>query len=180
MHHGDALEIAMTILRTATGLGLMLLALVACSRADPELMSIRASGNGPDEFAILPTRPLEIPTDLASLPAPTPGGSNRTDQDPEADAIAALGGNVASGAAVDAGFVSYVTRFGVSPSIRSEIAAEDLEHRRDNRGRPLERWFSMNTYYDAYEAESLDRYLELERMRRAGVRTPAAPPQPQG
>ena len=34
-----------------------------------------------------------------------------------------------------------------------------------------------NSVHRAYQPLSLDQYAELERMRRAGVRTPAAPPQ---
>ncbi len=35
--------------------------------------------HGPDEFAILPTKPLEMPADVAALPPPTPGAANRAD-----------------------------------------------------------------------------------------------------
>ena len=48
--------------------------------------------NGPDEFGIVPFRPLELPDGLTSLPNPTPGGRNLTDSLPEHDAVAALGG----------------------------------------------------------------------------------------
>ena len=69
------------------------LALSACA-GDGRLMNL-VSDDGPEEFAILPTKPLELPPDLAALPDPTPGGSNITDQTPDADAVAALGGNPA-------------------------------------------------------------------------------------
>jgi hypothetical protein len=36
--------------------------------------------------------------------------------------------------------------------------------------------FGVNVYFDAYEDQSLDQQAELERLRRLGVRTPAAPP----
>lgn len=156
---------------------LALAALSACSRGDPQLLNLaRTQGPGPDEFAILPTNPLEMPEDLASLPEPTPGGANRVDPDPEADAIVALGGNPdrAGGAG---GLVTYASRFGVSQGIREVLAAEDLEFRRRNDGRILERLANVNVYHRAYQPLSLDQYAELERMRRAGVRTPAAPPQ---
>jgi hypothetical protein len=71
-----------------------MLALAACGngKAEPELMNLR-SGQGPDEFAIVPPKPLEMPESLADLPEPTPGGfQNRTDQNPEDDAAMALGG----------------------------------------------------------------------------------------
>jgi hypothetical protein len=69
--------------------------LAACAGdRDPQLMNLR-SGQGPDEFAIVPPKPLELPENLAELPEPTPGGFNRTDQNPEADAVIALGGTPA-------------------------------------------------------------------------------------
>ena len=49
------------------------LALAGCSN-EGKLMTL-ASDDGPEEFAIVPTRPLELPPDLAQLPAPTPGGA---------------------------------------------------------------------------------------------------------
>ena len=81
------------MVRPALILGLMI-ALAACSRGDPSLMNIKQPrGEGPDEFSVLPTKPLQIPEDLATLPEPTPGGTNLTDPTPEADIAIALGGN---------------------------------------------------------------------------------------
>lgn len=159
-------------------------ALGGCSGSDePTLMNIGASGDGPDEFAILPTRPLEMPDRLDSLPEPTPGGANRVDPQPEADAIAALGGNPAALSrdavpASEGNIVSHAGRFGTQSGIREQLAAEDLQFRQRNRGRLLERMFGVNVYYRAYRAMALDRHAELERWRRAGARTPGAPPDP--
>lgn len=162
---------------TSLTLGAALIALAACGGGDPQLMNIRNNESGPDEFSILPTNPIVIPENLSALPQPTPGGVNRTDPDPRGDAIRALGGNPerATRAAGDLG--TYAARFGVSPEIREVLAAEDLEFRRRNNGRLLERLFNTNVYFSAYREMSLDRYAELERLRRAGVRTPAAPPE---
>lgn len=152
----------------------------ACSKGDPQLMNLRSSGTGPDEFSILPTRPIEIPRDVAELPEPTPGGTNRTDPNPDADIAVALGGRERpENQAVpgsDAALLRTTGRFGVSEGIRQTLAAEDYEWRDKHRGRLLERIFNVTVYYRSYEPMSLDRYKELERMRRAGVRTPAAPP----
>ena len=167
----------MSRLRAAISLGLVLVALAACSRGDPTLLNLRAEGNGPDEFGILPTRPLEMPENFQELPAPTPGGVNRADPDPEADLAEALGGNINRAAAGSQGLISYAARFGVGQDIRETLAAEDLEFRRQNDGRLLERIASVNVYHRAYRPMSLDRYAELERLRAAGVWTPAAPPQ---
>lgn len=156
--------------------------LSACGGSDrpPELMNIRSSTAGPDEFGILPPKPLEMPEDLSALPEPTPGGANLTDPTPEADAIVALGGNPGRGAGLDGGLLAQVSRFGVDPAIRETLAGEDLNWRRDNNGRVLERLFNVNVYYRAYEAMSLDQHAELFRWRKRGVRTPSAPPPQDG
>ena len=54
------------------------LALAGCNRGgDPILMHLTGSnGNGPDEFAIVPNRPLEMPPDLTALPPPAPDPDN--------------------------------------------------------------------------------------------------------
>ncbi|MEI4473476.1 DUF3035 domain-containing protein [Frigidibacter sp. MR17.24] len=168
-----------TVLAVATMLGL-----AACGSGDrdgdgvPNLMNLRS--DGADEFSILPTKPLEQPADYAALPEPTPGGTNITDPTPEADAIAALGGNVNAlrGTARDQGLLSATGRFGSQEAIRPTLAAEDLAWRRENQGRFLERVFSLNRYYKAYDGQSLDQEGELQRWRARGVRTVGAPPPP--
>lgn len=158
--------------------GVVAAMLAGCGGGDrsPQLMNIRSSSAGPDEFGILPPKPLELPEDLAELPEPTPGGINRTDPTPEEDAIAALGGRPGAGAGADAGLVNHISRYGVAAGIRQTLAAEDLEWRRDNNGRVLERLFNVNVYYRAYEDQSLDQHAELWRWRQRGARTPSAPP----
>ncbi len=163
------------------GLGLAggaLLLLAACGGdGEPRLMNLRQTGDGPDEFAILPPKPLELPASLQELPEPTPGGGNRTDPTPHADAIVALGGRAEAGTAGDAGLLSHTGRYGRAADIRAVTAAEDLEFRRSNKGRVLERIFNVNVYYRAYRDQSLDQHAELARWRRAGIRTPSAPPE---
>lgn len=160
----------------------VLFALGACGGAEePNLLNIsQPRSEGPDEFAILPTKPLEMPEDMAALPAPTPGGTNLTDPTPFADATTAMGGNpeVLTRRSGDGALVAYAGRYGVDPNIRSELAAADLEFRRQNDGRLLERLFSVNVYFRAYEPLALDQYAELERLRRLGIRTSAVPPDP--
>ncbi len=158
------------------------LALAGCGgNEQPILMHAGAGGDSPDEFGILPTKPLQMPTDLAALPAPTPGGRNLVDPTPMEDAVAALGGNPAALArtgvpAGDGALLAHAGRFGRDGAIREQLAAEDLAYRRKNDGRLLERLFSVNVYYKAYKPMSLDQHLELDRWRRAGARTPSAPP----
>jgi hypothetical protein len=162
--------------------GLAVAILAGCSGSgEPRLLNITSSTSGPDEFAIIPNKPLQQPESFSDLPPPTPGGSNRTDVTPVADAVAALGGNPAALSAGipagDSGLISYASRNGSSATIRQQLAAEDLEFRRRKDGRVLERLFNVNVYFRAYQNQSLDKYAELERFRRLGVRTPAAPPE---
>lgn len=163
--------------------GLALAMLGACSsRPDaPNLMNVAAAQRGPDEFAILPTQPLQAPPSFNTLPTPTPGGSNLVDPDPRAEAVSALGGRPSAertGAipASDAALFAHAARHGASGDIRETLAAEDLAFRQRRNGRILERLFGVNVYNRAYSDQALDRHAELERWRRAGARTPAAPP----
>lgn len=168
--------------RGVTAICLLAIALSACggNGKPPRLMNLRSNSGGPDEFAILPTKPLELPEDLASLPEPTPGGGNRTDLDPFADIASALGGkkpeagNGIPGA--DGALVAHATRKGVGDDIRAVTAAEDLEFRKRNRGRLLERLFRLNSYFRAYRKQELPQNDETARWRKAGAKTPSAPP----
>lgn len=166
--------------------GASLLALAACGDKNkpPHLMHLRSSTNGPDEFAIVPPKALEMPEDLAALPEPTPGGENRTDQRPKDDAVAALGGKPRAASenvpASDGALLAYAGRTGIAGDIRPTLAAEDVEHRRKNNGRLLERLFGTNVYFRAYKKQSLDQQAELERWRAAGAGTPSAPPRKRG
>ncbi len=74
--------------------------------------------------------------------------------------------------------MTYASRYGVDQNIRQTLAAEDLQFRRDNNGRILERLMNVNVYFREYADQSLDQHLEMERFRRAGVRTVSAPPDP--
>jgi hypothetical protein len=153
--------------------------LTACS-GDPHLMNLTAGQSSPDEFAILPTRQLSMPSDLAVLPAPTPGGSNITDPTPQADAVAALGGNPAAlsnrgVAASDQALVAYAARQGTDPNVRVELAEADLQYRKRNPRRPLEALFGTNVYQRAYRGVALDSPAEQLRWQRAGAITSTSP-----
>ncbi|MCF6444849.1 DUF3035 domain-containing protein [Nereida sp. MMG025] len=173
-------------MRRAIALGFLIASfglLAACGdRGDPKLLNIRQSQSGPDEFAILPNKPLQTPEDLSALPTPTPGASNRVDVTPQSDAVAVLGGSpsrlVRDGQVSDGALVAHASRFGRDADIRENLAASDLEFRKSNRGRLLERLANVNVYFEAYRQQSLDKHAELERLRRLGVRTPSAPPKP--
>lgn len=159
---------------------LMLALLAACGNTERPLRDMRAAGGGPDEFSVIPVAPLEIPQQL-TLPPPTPGGTNLTDPQPRADAIAALGGSAngqrAGGVpASDTRLVAQVSRYGVAPDIRATLAAEDervlQRKRRTNIFNPLNR----DRYFSAYVGQVLDPYAELLRLRDLGIQVPNAPP----
>lgn len=156
--------------------------LAGCS-TDGQLNNINNSSEGPDEFAILPTKPLSLPSDLNQLPAPTPGGANITDPTPMADAVASLGGNPArlSARGVGAGdgsLIAYTGRGGVTPGIRQVTATEDAEFRSRRGRRLLETIAKTNVYNRAYRGQTMDPWPVLERYRRAGAQVPSAPPPP--
>lgn len=156
--------------------------LAGCSTGG-QLRNIGGDTEGPDEFAILPTKPLSMPSDLNQLPAPTPGGSNITDPTPVADAVATLGGNparlaqrgVGSG---DGGLIAYAGRGGVTPGIRQVTATEDAEFRGRRGRRLLENLARTDVYGRAYRGQTLDPWPVFERYRRAGAQVPSAPPPP--
>ena len=155
-------------------------AFAGCSN-DPQLHNISSGRDTPDEFAILPTRPLSMPPDLNQLPQPTPGGTNITDPNPKGDAVAALGGDPQRLAptgigSADGALVNYASRLGVTRGIRQQLAQEDVEWRSNNSRRLLETWARTDVYYRAYEPMTLDSWAEDLRWKRAGARTPTSPP----
>lgn len=164
----------------ATVLSMTILTVAACS-TDPQLMNISHGQRGPDEFAILPTRALQMPPSLNELPVPTPGGANITDPSPQADAIAALGGNPAhlnstGVGAADGALVAHTGRFGRDGAIRQTVAQEDVAWRSRHSRRALEVMARTNVYYRAYQPMTLDSWAELERWRPTGAVLPSAPP----
>lgn len=169
--------------RPAIAMLILAMALSACGGRDKDirLSRIKNTGNGPEEFNIVPGKPLQAPENYTSLPAPTPGGSNITDATPLGDGVAALGGNPAALAnsgigRADGGLVNYANRFGVTPGIRQTLAREDVEVRR-KRGRVNILNIGRNDDYNlAYRRQWLDAQAESQRLRRLGVPTPAAPP----
>lgn len=176
---------------TRLALPLILLAcmgLTACGgvKRDPDrdfaLHKIVNTSNGPDEFTIVPGKPLQAPPSFVELPQPTPGGSNLTDQTPNADAVAALGGNPAAledrgVGASDGALVTAAARNGVDPTIRESLAAEDEEFRYRKWFFSRLRIFGSDEYFRAYSKETLDRHQTQEVWRRAGAPTPSAPPE---
>lgn len=166
-------------LRLALSLSVLIL-VTACASKEPTLMQAASSStaSGPDEFSITTHKPLQDPESFAALPQPTPLGSNLADIDPQMDVAIALGGRVVrnTGPAQSSFLLAHASRFGFTPNIRTQLAAEDLEFRKKNRGKLMERLFAVNVYYESYSSQTLDSYAELDRLRGFGIATPAAPP----
>lgn len=157
---------------------IMAMGLSACTARDGLL--VVDSGEGPDEFSVLPALPLQEPTSR-SLPQPTPGGANRADPNPLGDAIAALRGNPAAVSAGgiparDSALVAFASRNGVDPEIRSVLAREDAAFRERAQFARSFDLFGRDQYFPAYRRWALDAYAELERFRARGVPVPSAPP----
>lgn len=156
-------------------LGLVFLLAACGDRDDQRLMNLRSPHDGPDEFAILPTKPLEMPKDFAALPEPQPGARNLVDPAPLDDAVIALGGRPGAGGG-DAALVAAAGRNGVAGNIREQLAAEDEAFRGRNGPLLLERLFGSSAYNRVYARSALQSDPELERWRRANARTPSATP----
>jgi len=156
-----------------------ILGLSACGGSDG-LRDMRTASGGPDEFAVLPVAPLEVPQTL-TLPTPTPGGTNRTDATPPADAIVALGGSPAAQFAggiptSDQALVAHAGRNGVTTNIRAQLSEEDAAFRARRASFGIFNILSGDRYFSAYARQSLDAVSELQKFRAAGVQTPSAPP----
>lgn len=155
------------------------LGLSACGESS--LRDLNDPAAGPEEFSILPTKELQEPANYAALPVPTPGQANLVDPTPKADAVAALGGNPARVSdtgipSSDSALIASASRYGVPANIRATTSAEDAEFRK-RRGRFTNiRLFKTDRYADVYKRQILDSNRTLDVFRRAGRKTPAAPP----
>ncbi len=165
---------------TAFGI-IAIMALSACSGSTSRMRDLYDPEAGPEEFAVAPSKPLEIPQDLASLPSPTPGGKNRVDPTPQADAIALLGGKAqpdtdsSTIGAGDQALFEYASRFGFDPNIRVDLAERDEKFRKNNARWSSFKLFRVDRYNQAYRFETLDAFKEVQRWRLMGVGTPSMP-----
>lgn len=159
------------------------LTLAACNRGgggdSNPLFNLRAAPIAPDEFLVVPQRPLDMPTDLATLPEPTPGSGNRVDIDFQGNLITALGGRtraVSGVPAADAALVAAVrTVSGGTDGIRETLRAEDQAFRAARAGR-IARLARDNAAITIYDDMLLDPLAEIARLRASGVKVPTVPP----
>ncbi len=161
-------------------LTLAAVAVAGCSKRS--LRDLQPPGAGPDEFSVLPVKPLTQPKDYAFLPAPTPGGGNLTDPTPKADAVVALGGSEAAlnpNAAIpssDAALVTASSRYGVPANTRQVVEQDDADFRK-RRGRWTGlRLFPVDRYEQVYQRQSIDPNAQTDAARARGIETPSSPP----
>lgn len=141
-----------------------------------------ARSKGPDEFSVVPTKPLEQPESYNILPEPTPGQANRVDINPGEEAVEALGGNpellndgrLRSG---EQGLVATASRYGVDPDIRKKAEKDDEVLRKKKPQRLLERWAGTG-FLRSYKDELLDPETEATRLKRRGIKV-TEPPEPE-
>ncbi len=165
-------------MRFATASIILSSALLLSACAGKPLHDLDARRNSPDEFLVLPSKPLEQPANYAALPAPTPGGSNLTDRNPRAEAVLALGGRP-SGDGIPAGDSALVTaasRYGVQGDIRQTLNEEDAQRRKRAGILANIKLFPVDRYAETYERESLDPHRATTIYRRSGIATPSSPP----
>lgn len=165
--------------RIAVLLLMAALALGACGK-NYKLNKFISDGT-PEEFGIVPREPLTLPQNLAELPTPTLGQTNRTDPTPLGNAVEVLGGDrnalQATGVpASDTALIGHTARFGVDGNIRQTLKTEDDAFLR------RAKLFNVklvrdDEYRRAYRRFLLDAEAEAARLRRAGVQTPTAPPE---
>lgn len=172
------------IIRSLTPLRCALLVLVAIglsaceeSADDRDLLTrvLSANTQSPEEFAVVPNKPLTLPEDLASLPPPQPGITSRSELDPRADAIAALGGGQ-RGVRADGRLLAALGVSQADPNIRTTLAREARDFRENNPGLILDRMFGRMTDPVIFRGQLLDPAAEVERLRAAGVRVPQMAP----
>jgi hypothetical protein len=166
-------------------MAVLIVAVAGCSTGEREprtLRDLRTNTGEPEEFSIVPNKPLVTPPSFNELPEPAPGAANRTDQNPKADLVVALGGNPArleapAGAigAGDQALVQRASRFGREETIRTTLAQEDEDFRL-RRGRFTWSIVPEDDYNRVYRTQRLDPYTWLRRYRQAGAVTPTAPP----
>jgi hypothetical protein len=161
---------------------LFVLPVLVAGCANVGLRDLQSTSSGPDEFGIKPVGSLAAPANYRELPTPTPGGANRTDLSAVAEGTVALGGRQGDPngpiPARDGALVQHASRLGVTPNIRETLAETDEAFRKRKARFTQYRIVPVDRYNQAYKRQALDARAEQERWRRAGARTPSAPPAP--
>jgi len=169
-------------MRIPLGTVILGLSVVLAGCGSKSLHDIRSNSEGPDEFMILPVKPLTVPKDYDVLPAPTPGGANLVDRNPKADAVVALGGRAsaleANGVpASDGALVASASRYGVPANARASVAEADAQFRKRQGRMTRIKLFPVDRYEQVYRRQAMDPFDANDAYRKAGVATPSSPPE---
>jgi len=115
----------------------------------------------PDEFLVVPSQPLQMPTDFAALPTPEPGAANLSDIDPTTGLARALGGRATGIPKSEAALVAAV----------GQPAPEIVEAKE---GRLLDRILGRDDKPNE-TSQRLDPFAEAARLRALGIDVPPDP-----
>ena len=164
----------------ASALALGLLAACEETSDDRDLLTrvLSDTAESPEEFAVVPNKPLELPEDLSSLPPPRPGIVGRSEPTPRADVIAALGGRP-GGAPADGALLAALGAGSTDPQIRERLAREAVDFRENNPGLILDRIMGRMTDSVMFRGQTLDPAAEVERLRARGIWVPQMAPEAQ-
>lgn len=154
-------------------------ALSGCSDNNSIRSRLGLLHQGPDRFAVLPNRPIEIPEGDA-LPAPQPGAPALVRPDPVAEVRAVLGmGPVESAtpSAIELALLERLGAAGADPTVASRLETDAATTGADDETLLVHQWLGLDDIRNR-RASALDPAAETERLRAAGVI--ASPPAPAG
>ncbi|MCL5779143.1 DUF3035 domain-containing protein [Limibaculum sp. FT325] len=168
------------------------LALAGCSQMGDPIEAIGARRPAPDEFKVLPRKPLMVEPALASgaLPAPEPGKPSPLEPDPAADAVAALMGTeatprpmgTASLSAGESALLGAADAAAASPDIRGQLESDRSAASQADANKPYEPptllelvGLGGNEEEELDPAVALDAIGESQRLQREGIAAPSDP-----
>lgn len=172
---------------------LAVLALAGCSQIGDPIEAIGARRPAPDEFKVVPRKPLVVPPTLAqatALPTPDPGRPSPLEPDPAADAVAALTGTTAtprptattSISAGESALLSAADAASSNPEIRTQLESDRLAAETADANEPYEPPSLVELFFGKDEEEealdpaiALDAIAESQRLQREGVAAPNDP-----
>ncbi|MDT8344069.1 MAG: DUF3035 domain-containing protein [Thermohalobaculum sp.] len=173
-----------------------LLALGACGQIGDPIEAIGGRRPVPDEFKVLPRKPLVVPAAVAdataasaaALPTPEPGKPSPLEPDPAADAVAALTGTAAaprptattSLSSGEAALLGAASAGATSPDIRVQLetdrtAAAEADAAEYEPPTVFELFGFGGDEEELDPALALDPIAESQRLQREGISAPSDP-----
>ncbi len=165
------------------GLAATLLSLSACGSTGGPLDALGARIPPPDEFQVIASAPLVMPTS-AALPVPRPGMPSPLEPDPQRDAVQALLGASASPETVEAApsaaelvLLRSANAAATSSDIRVQLEEDKIQEEAEKPYQPptIGELFTGRKSDKLDETELLDPIAESQRLQREGLLTPVDP-----